>query len=247
MRRVIPFYNWTRKNVPFQLSELAQRPGGMVGSAVKGLDSLRDTEGFLPDQISEGMAIPVGTNSEGTSRFLTHFGLPVEDAFSFLGTGGEPATRTLEKLAGMTNPLIKGPLETLAGKQMYSGRSLDDLHSLTGSTALEQAIMNSPLSRLYTTSRQMFDPRKDAVDKLMTLTGPAKITDVDTVKQEELAAREVAAAALKGAPGARNFEAMYVKPEMLPYLSPQEMEMYRLYRYLESRRQEQAKAKKGAK
>jgi len=248
MRRVMPFYSFTRKNLPFQLQELASRPGGLVGTAVKQLDSMRSDAGFLPEQVSEGMAIPVGgKGDDGTQRFLTHFGLPVEDAFSMLGTGADPVGRTLEKTGGMLNPLIKGPLEYMAGKQFYSGRALDDLYNVSGSTLLDQAVMNSPLSRVMTTGRQLADDRKSAVDKLLGLVGPAKITDVDTNKARDIAAREIATETLKASPGVSKFENLYVKPEDLASLSPEEFKLYQLYKYLEAQQREAAKKKKAAK
>ncbi len=244
MRRVVPFYNWTRQNLPFQLEQLAHTPGGITASAVKGLDNLRQGAGFTPDYISEGIAVPLGREDDGTQRFLTHFGLPIEDAFSFLGTGGNPVQRTMEKSLGMTNPLIKGPLEILANKQFYSGRSLDDLYSTTGSGLADQVLMNSPASRFLTMGRQVADERKSWGDVASQLLLPAKINDVDTNRARDVAVRQMIEQSLAGQPGVRKFEDISVKPEELPNLSPQEIELYRLYLYLEKRRAQQAKLKK---
>lgn len=244
MRRIIPFYSWSRQNVPYQIAELAARPGGVTGSAVKGLDSLRATGGFVPENVSEGMAIPLGQEEDGKARFATHFGLPIEDAFSFLGTGGNPIQRSGEKLLGMANPLIKMPAEVIAGKQMYSGRHLEDLYSPTGNILLDQAVMNSPLSRAATTARQAADPRKSWGDFLANFIGPAKFTDVDTVKARELAGRDLITSTLKAGNDARSFETMYVPKENLQNLSPEEMRLYQLYKYLEAKRQADARAAK---
>jgi len=245
MRRIIPFYSWTRKNVPFQLAELAQRPGGVSGSTVKFLDNMRSSGGFVPDSVSEGMAIPMGTeDATGNSRFLTHFGLPIEDAFSMLGTGANPIQRTGEKLAGMTNPLIKMPLEMMAGKQFYSGRHLDDLYSTTGNEATDQILMNSPASRFLTTGRQMLDPRKSILDKAEALLGPAKIADIDTNKARDVAARDFIDKTLKAGDVTKSFETLYVPPDQLANMSPQEMKLYQLYKYMEKQRVAQSKAAK---
>lgn len=249
MRRLVPFYSFTRQNLPFQLQELAARPGGVAATAVKGLDKLRSTAGFLPEQVSEGMAIPLGgTADDGTQRFLTHFGLPVEDAFSLMGTGADPVQRSLEKAGGMLNPIIKGPLEYLAGKQFYSGRSLDDLRSPTGTdmTLLDQVATNSPLSRPLTFLNQMADDRKSLLDKAVLALGPAKMTDVDTIKARDIAAREIATETLKGSAGVSRFENLHVKPEDLAGLTPEQLKLYQLYKYLEAQQREAAKRKKAA-
>jgi hypothetical protein len=245
LRRVMPFYSWTRQNVPFQLAELAQRPGGVAGSTVKGLDNMRSQGGFVPDSVSEGMAIPIGgEQADGTSRFLTHFGLPIEDAFSFIGTGASPVQRTGEKLLGMANPLIKMPAELIANKQFYSGRHIDDLYSQTGNPILDQVIMNSPASRFLTTGRQLIDPRKTLLDKAEGLLGPAKIADVDTNKAREVSARDYIDKTLKAGDATKSFETLYVPPDKLATMSPEEMKMYQLYKYLEKQRMAQAKAAK---
>ena len=245
MRRVIPFYSWTRKNVPFQIAELAQRPGGLAGSTVKGLDNLRSQGGFVPDSVSEGMAIPVGKeDATGTSRFLTHFGLPVEDAFSMIGTGASPIQSTGEKILGMSNPLIKMPAELIANKQFYSGRHIDDLYSRTGNPLLDQVIMNSPASRFLTTGGQLADPRKSLLDKVLGVVGPAKIADVDTNKAREVSARDYIDKTLKAGNAAKSFETLYVPPDQMANMSPEETRMYQLYKYLEQQRMAQAKAAK---
>lgn len=242
MRRVMPFYNWTRQNIPFQLQQLLEHPGGVTASAVKGADDVRAQTGFVPENVASGLAIPLGAEGEdGRQRFLTNTGLPFEDAFGMIGTGGKPVQRTMEKVLGMTNPLIKGPLEYLAGRQFFSGRNLDDLYSVSGNNAAEQAIMNSPLSRFWTMGRQLGDDRKDLGTKALALLGPAKATDIDMEKQRGIAAKEVATKMLEGNSGVRTFSNLYVKPEDLAKLSPEQLQLYSLYQYLEQQRQKAAR------
>lgn len=245
VRRLIPFYSWTRHNVPFQVSQLLSQPGGKVGSAIKAVDSLRDQVGFVPDYISDTTAVPVGKEEDGRQRFLTGMGLPFEDALGTAEPGSSsPVKDTVLQSLGMLNPLIKGPAELATGKQFFSGRDLKDLYSVTGNTALEQVLMNSPAARFVTAGRTLSDDRKSILDKALYLAGPGKVQDVDLDKARQISARELIEQSLQGNQAVKHFDRMYVKGEDLSKLSPQELQLYLLNNLLEKQRAEQAKGQK---
>lgn len=249
MRRVIPFYNWTRQNVPFQLAELASRPGGITAQAMRLPERLNSADAFVPPSVSQGLAIPVGAEAEGQQRYLTALGLPAEDAFNWLGTAPTlygSAARTTERLAGMLNPILKLPIELAAGKQMFSGRELDDLYSRTGLGVVpDQLIMNSPAGRAVTTLGQLTDERKDLLTKAMLAAGPFKVSDVDTQKARAAVGKQVIGQSLDEVPAVSTYERLYVPPEKLGMLSPQEMRMYQLYQFLQKEARAAAERKKG--
>jgi hypothetical protein len=245
MRRVAPFYGWMRKNVPFTLGQIAQAPGGPMAMAVKAAAAGRQQAGFVPEYIGEGLAIPAGQGLPGdqgqeTTRYLSHFGLPFEDAFQLLHGGPDALQRTLQQLIGESNPLIKMPIEMAAGKQMYSGRDLQDLYGPTGTPELDQLIMNSPLARAYTTGRTLLDPRKELLAKALNVVGPGKVTDVDVAKQRAVALRNLLEQNLQANPAVRHFQRLYVPPEQLGSLTPDELQLLQVYKTLE-----QAKATPG--
>lgn len=248
MRRVIPFYSWMRQNVPAQLTELAQQPGGRVGQALRATTDLRAKPGqFVPEYLGGGLAVPVGQEENGQQRFVSNLGLPFEDAFRELGVGhGLTANvgRTLENLLGNTNPLIKGPLELATGKQFYTGRDLADLQGPTGNVLTDQVLMNSPISRALTTARTLGDERKGVLAKVANLASPVKVTDVDMEKQRQIAARTIIDDLLRGAPGVHQYQSLYVKPEDVPNLPPSELQLLQLSRTLEKQAQDQARKKK---
>ena len=246
MRRIFPFYTWMRHNIPYQLGMLASRPGGALGASIRASDAAR-REGFVPPHVSEGVSIPLGLESpEGFQRYLVNVGLPFEDVISTVGLGSDkPIVRTMEKILGQSNPLIKGPLEMVAGKQFFSGRQLDDLYSRTGAPPfIDQIVMNSPLSRVATLAGQMADPRKDLLAKTLLLMGPAKITDVDMAQERDIVARDVLEARLKQNPLLRRYENIYVPRHLQSQLTPEERELYQLYLYLADKQKKTAQERR---
>jgi len=242
MRRVMPFYNFTRQNIPAVFEQLMQQPGGKMASTIKAIASMRRDQGFVPEYIGEGLTIPVGQEDEtGKQRFLSNFGLPMEDVFGDIATGPSGATRTLQNILSETNPLIKAPLELAAGKQFFSGRELSDLYGSTGNQLLDQALYNSPLSRFITTGRTLIDERKGLLAKALNVLSPVKLTDVDLDKQRGIAARELIEQSLAGNPNIGSFQRLYVKPGDVASLSPEDLLLMRLYTTMEAQRDKAAK------
>lgn len=248
MRRVIPYYSWMRQNIPAQLKQLFEEPGGRTGAAVRATADLKAKPGeFVPEYLGGGLAVPVGQEENGQQRFVSNLGLPFEDAFRELGVGhGLTANvgRTLENMLGNTNPLIKGPLELATGKQFYTGRDLADLQGPTGNVLADQVLMNSPASRALTTARTLGDERKGLLAKVANLASPVKVTDVDMEKQRQIAARTIIDDLLRGSPGVHQYQSLYVKPEDVPNLPPSELQLLQLSRTLEKQAQDQARKKK---
>jgi hypothetical protein len=239
MRRVMPFYSWMRQNIPATVSELAQKPGGAMAQTMRVANSLHQQQGFLPDYVGQGLAIPVGEEENGTKRYLSDFGLGFEDAFSDLAFGPKGATRTLQNVLSKTNPMIKGVLELAAGKQFYSGRDLEDLSSkgLTGNMLADQAIMNSPLSRVATTARTLNDERKGLGAKALNVLSPVKVHDVDLDKARQVGGRQLVEELLKQNPSVKSFERLYVPNEQVGALSPEAFQLLQLYNTLQNQRQ----------
>ncbi len=58
MRRLVPNYSWLRTSVPGMVGEIAQKPGGAVGTSIRATNELRQKEGLIPDYVGEGLALP---------------------------------------------------------------------------------------------------------------------------------------------------------------------------------------------
>ncbi len=143
MRLVVPFYSFQRHMLPYQLKQLVEKPGGLVRNTIRTAESLRD-EGFVPPQLSQGLAIPVpeflggGEQPDGSQRFLTGLETPIESVLRQFRMGPNVQSTfsdTGKALAAMSNPLIKGPLELLTGQSFFQqGRPLKDLDPVVGRT-----------------------------------------------------------------------------------------------------------------
>lgn len=245
MRRVFPFYSWSRQNVPSTVRELATNPGGPMATAVKATARGHQEGGFQPPYIAETLGIPLGASeTPGRTRYLTTLGLPFEDLRNI--TAGRGLSRnvgeTAERYLGEMNPVLKVLPELATGKQFYTGRNLDDLHGPTGDPGLDQLLMNSPLSRFYTTARTLADPAKGVGAKALNVLGPTKVTDVAWERSKDRAAQEVIAELLRGAEGVRVMQRPYVPMGAEALLSPEEVALMRLQATLEKRAQERAKA-----
>lgn len=230
MRRLVPFYSWARQNIPAVISEIADNPGGKLATTIKGVERAKgEHAGLIPNYIREGVAAPIGAQDEnGQQRYLSHLGLGFEDLGQLFGPGGP---------LGMLNPLIKAPIEQATGRQLFSGRDLRDLHSrigdLTGQPlpTLENVAMNSPVGRTLSMLGTAADPRKSILDKTVNLATGARLQDVDVNASRMAALRDYLQENLRG-PAFRHFDELSVRPEDLQMLSPQEMNLYRLYRGL---------------
>jgi hypothetical protein len=243
MRRVVPFYTFSRKNLPFQLEQLATEPGRLattLRAATAG-----DDASYVPEYLRGGASIPLGAGDrEGTTRFISQLGLPFEEAFGKVEGGPNWLRQTAEKYAGSLNPLLKLPLEGLTGRQFYTGRDLDDLYTRTGSVAGDQLLMNSPLSRAYTQGRTAVEALSGSPAKALNLLTGLRITDVDVEKQQQIEGRKLLEQLLKQNPNVAQFQTFNVPKDKLANMTPQDELLMRLERTLVAHAQEAALEKR---
>lgn len=257
MKRFIPFYTFSSKNLPPILEDLATRPAKLSASIRGATLGSEETQMFTPPYLGEGANVPIPGAPEGAARFISSFGMPFEDEFvKALGSVGalDFKRATGEVLGGM-NPFLKYPIEEATGRQLYSGRELRDLRpnfagdvlglgNEDASHFLTQLLANTPASRTISTVEKLLDDRKDALPKALNLLTGFKVTDVDLQKQQEIAARGTLQEILKGSQAFRTFEDVYVKPEKLPELAPDELAVYALYKQIQKENEAKARAKK---
>ncbi len=247
MRRVAPFYTFMRKNLPAQANILATTPG-KISAPIKALTNVdQNREGYTPDYLSSGVAIPMGQNlnpqtGRMDTRYLNKVGLPFEEALErmkFTNNLPNPVA-TMRSYLGSMNPLVKAPLEMATDTQFHSGRKLSDLRSegvfgglgmLPPEVAqpLTQILANSPVARFGTTADKLIDPRKSAGIKALNLLTGVGITDVDTDRLREVEARKEAEAALRRDPNVKSFTNMYVPAGQANQLSPEATKLMQLY------------------
>lgn len=116
-KRAVPFYTWTRKNIPLQLSELVSSPGKFtlphkIKDARESMVEVPN-EKYMSPYIKENVPVRIRKNKEGnTEYFLLGNWLPYAQALDFLS---QPTENILSSLS----PLIKVPYEQMANKSLF--------------------------------------------------------------------------------------------------------------------------------
>lgn len=227
MRRLVPFYTFAKSNLPLQVELILQRPGGLTGQMLRAARIGRE-EGGVPEWVTGVAAAFPESEDDGSQRYLSGLGIPIEEATERFGFGPGGARKTVESHLGMLHPFVKMPLELLSGRQFFSGRDLEDLYSTTGSTLGDQLLYNLPIARAVTTGRTLLDERKGLGTKaLNTLTG-VKITDVDTERVKAAERREAIERFLRNSPNIGKFERLYKKKDA--ELTPEEQRALEAYK-----------------
>ncbi|GAG08937.1 unnamed protein product, partial [marine sediment metagenome] len=154
MQRAVLFWQWPRQNMPYTLLKLIERPGGPTAQALRAMRVARGKGGpeeHVPGFLRETLAVRTGGTPEA-AHFIWQSGLPPEELnrlvlgrglpSSMLGISPKalpkplqempaPAGRTVERALSFLHPLALFPMELASGRQMYSGRDISGLFSLT--------------------------------------------------------------------------------------------------------------------
>lgn len=126
MRRLVPFYSFTRKNIGLQLRTLGENPQRInqvlnyfqnIGEPIS-----EEEKKNLPAFIRESIGIKLQDTPDGLKQYISSFGTPIE-AFTQL-FGENPVLRTIS----MTNPILKTPIEIGIGKDSFKQKDLKDVY-----------------------------------------------------------------------------------------------------------------------
>lgn len=124
-RRVIPFYTWTRKNVPLQLESLVTAPNKpmgvnkFIGSFVETNYDGTPDERYLPDWMIQNFPVRVRKNQTtgNFEYFLLGSWLPLADIDKIF----HPVRFVVNSLS----PFLKEPIQQVANKDFYYNREID--------------------------------------------------------------------------------------------------------------------------
>jgi hypothetical protein len=127
MRRIIPFYSFTRKNIELQLRTLGENPQ-RINQIMKFFSNMgeplsEEEKKNLPAFIRESIGVKLQDSPEGLKRYISSFGTPIE-AFTSL-FGSNPILRAIS----MANPLLKVPTEIGIGKDSFRQLDLKDVYN----------------------------------------------------------------------------------------------------------------------
>jgi len=189
LKRWMPWYTFNRKMIPYQLSELARNPGGIVAQTIRSSSQSSD---FTPEQVVG--SIPVGEEVDGMQKYLTP-DLPHESInalFKVEPTALGTVQQTLMGHAAQLHPVPKFLGETMSGQSFHRGGQ--DLTSMRGpltplnpsnedvrlgGTLASNAISNSPLAPYLSQLKSIRDTRKSVPERLMNLLTGLRTHDVD--------------------------------------------------------------------
>jgi hypothetical protein len=122
-RRLIPFYTWTRRNLPLQLEMLAKQPAKMnrYWTFKRNIEATSEEEGVVPPYYEDLWAIrlPFGKSAEsgGSGQMYLTPDLPVTQ----LGEAFDPGMAI-----GNVTPILKTPIEYWSGKQFFKDLPISD-------------------------------------------------------------------------------------------------------------------------
>jgi hypothetical protein len=132
MRRIMPFYTFTRKNLELQVRSLLTSPGRIsaevhsiqnIGDVMSGNAKLTAAENAaLPDWIKTGSQILAKKNGENVT-LMQGLPLPIEQPFSAL----QP-----NSILGSVSPLLRVPIEQASGWSFFQGKPLSDITNAAG-------------------------------------------------------------------------------------------------------------------
>jgi hypothetical protein len=129
VRRLVPFYTWTRRNVPAQMRALMMQPG-KIQRFLYANEEFKNAFGAEGDESWLNQVLPEYIDNQNgfvtKFKFLdnnvgTYLRLPFEDVNRMFGLYGKPRT---EELVNMVGP-YKIPLELATGRDLATGRPLD--------------------------------------------------------------------------------------------------------------------------
>lgn len=148
-KRILPFYTWSRKNIPLQLESLATQPDKInkINLAINNVQQANEVQqpdlAQVPQYIREQAPVYVGSNAEaGTVTAIPLQGLiPTFDIASitkFLNTETAPQGIQKGKLGeamsttmGGVSPLVKAPLEYIANYDFFRKKTIQEFEGQT--------------------------------------------------------------------------------------------------------------------
>lgn len=133
LKRFMPFYTFTRKNVPLQFEQLMKQPGKYSGlertvQAVEDLgmgENKPANEKYLSDYIKSNTAMRVkyNANDKSYSYMLLGKWIPAYQAMDWLAQPGD-------NIVGMLSPILKSPFEVGFNTSSFWKNSLGDYQDI---------------------------------------------------------------------------------------------------------------------
>lgn len=123
VKRVIPFYTWTRRNLPLQLEMLAKRPSvySKYNAFTRNVEAVSPADkgaGLLPSYFGEQGAFRTPFQEGGSSVYGSAGATPLKEV--------QDNPLDWRTWASQVAPQLKAPVELYAGKQFYKNLPISD-------------------------------------------------------------------------------------------------------------------------
>lgn len=130
MKRVMPFYTWTRKNVPLQLEQIVKQPGKYAQVAktqnIVESNTEKPNEQFMSQYLRDNIPVRIRKNKDGnTEYFLMGNWLPAASAIDFL-------SQPTDNIIGMLSPVPKTIYEQMADQSLYFKTTTGERQDIVG-------------------------------------------------------------------------------------------------------------------
>lgn len=119
VKKIIPFYTFTKQNLLFQASNLTKN-ANKYNKLIKGYNSIYsdlDEDEYYQYQ-KENFQLPLPWSDDEGNRIYLKLNLPVSDL-------GEFAEEPLRRVVSSTSPLIRTPFEQVTGVDTFTGNELN--------------------------------------------------------------------------------------------------------------------------
>jgi len=120
MRRIIPFYVWTRNNVPLQLEMMMKQPGKYAGieklrQATMGKEGKEELQ-WLPEWMKEMFITKLPFKDDAGRSLWMQLDLPLDDIkYLPISSSG------IREIASTLTPFLKYPIERYMNRNFYFG------------------------------------------------------------------------------------------------------------------------------
>ena len=121
LRRFIPFYTWTRKNLPYQLNQFGRNPAKYrrLMAAKKNLELGTQEDGVVPDWYLEPFGIRLPFGNKGATAYTVP-DLPFQDLLRYDPTA-QGIGDVVKNLGWQVTPIIKTPIEVATQERFLAG------------------------------------------------------------------------------------------------------------------------------
>jgi hypothetical protein len=222
MRRAFPWWSFTKNNIPYQLAQLINEPGGNTARLLRGINyANRDDASYTPAWLKERASVRLPWTPDDNASFIRQFGLSIED----LSQLGPNPQRAAERFIASATPAISVPYKLLSGRDPFTGRSTKELRGLTGSPLFDTLLYSSPVGRGVSTGQMLADDRTTAGLKLVNFLTGIKIGTYDVEKQRIRDLENAAKQIVEADPDTRSFTQAYVPKAKRAEADPKTLRM----------------------